>query len=112
MIISSLALLVLVVGLSIGLPLITKQNKKGETPAYETTKAIETTTKKDNQVTQTSNTTPSSTPTEVLEHNEIVERFEWEPKGLPLEGKYKQFLPIQNIIMMKTKSSLPCIDKV
>jgi hypothetical protein len=106
-----LAVLIVLIGLSIGFPLITN-NKEGDNVTTQNPTTIDDASTEPTISTSSSMTTPSTSSTTIVPSEpKIIKREVWEKEGLPLEGKYKQLLPIQKIIVMNTESE-PCFDEV
>lgn len=112
----SFVLLMIIVGLSIGLPLVTKEkNGKEINDPTTTTKDPNNTTPPpsstpDSSEASTAPTTPDPPPEAIYELC-IYGQDIWKKKGLNLEGKFKQITPIKRVIVMMTKADA-CFDMV
>lgn len=113
--VTALVLLIFIIGLSIGLPLVTKKNNndflEDTTENPESTFDPNETTSDSLETSPSDATEPTSIATEDPLKAKVVKKQVWEEEGLPLEGKYKQLTPIQKVIVMTTKTD-PCFNLV
>jgi hypothetical protein len=111
----SLLFLIVLLGLSIGIPMATKRKDTPEDSTFKPTSPEPTTPDSSEPPPATDPiTVPSTAPTttpETPKEFQIVIKSEWQDKGLNLEGKFKQISKVKRIIVTSTLVE-QCSDKV
>lgn len=107
--------MMILIGLSIGIPLATKNKQEIDVttttlePASTTDQPLDSTPSRDESTTDETTSMPTTT-SPFPEDVRFIEKSIWQEKGLSLEGKYKQLQPIDKIIVGTI--AITCFDAV